>query len=181
MSLIQIKDKQFEECFSKEDLEKIVNKIVYAVKHFYVDLDNLLLVGVLEGARPFLKDLSKKLNKDTEVDYIKVSSYGDSLASSGKITLVRDCAKNLQEKDVLIVEDIVETGQTQAFLLQYFKSQNVKSVKICSLFYKSIKNKTGVEPDFYGKNIPDDFIVGYGLDYAQEGRELSRIYKLIKE
>lgn len=110
------------------------------------------------------------------MDFIKISSYGSSMTTSGKIDLVMDTKFDVKGKNILIIEDIVDSGLTQKFLLEHYNKKEVKSIKVCSLFYKSVNNVTGVAPELFGFEIPDHFIIGYGLDFDQQGRNLKDVY-----
>ncbi len=178
--VIELKDKKFETFLSKEEIENKIQKLATDLKATISDFSNLVCVCVLNGATPFFNDLIFKLPVDITLDYLKLSSYGNDTKSSGKINLILNNQFDLKGKDVLIIEDIVDSGLTQKFLLQHFKDQGVKSVKICTLFYKSCNNKTDLKPDYFGFEIPDYFILGYGLDYAQAGRNIDHIMKLVE-
>ncbi|MBN1969431.1 MAG: hypoxanthine phosphoribosyltransferase [Candidatus Delongbacteria bacterium] len=177
---IKLHDLYFENFMDKSEIIKLVDKIADEIKSDYTDTSNLIVIGVLNGAVPFFNDLIFKLPNNICIDFIKTSSYGNSTQSSGRIKLVMDNQMDLTDKDVIIVEDIVDSGLTQKFLKEHFLLKKTKSVKICSLFYKSCNSKTGVVPDYFGIDIPDYFIVGYGLDYAQHGRNIDSILKVVE-
>lgn len=175
---IKLKDKYFEDFIPEKKIQAMVEEIAEKVKNTYTEWDNIVIIGVLNGAIPFFKDLVFKLPENLTIDFIKTASYFEDTKSSGRIRLLLDNQMNVEGKDVLLVEDIVDSGLTQSFLKEYFSAKKVKSFRVCSLFYKSVNSKTGVAPDFYGADIPDYFIVGYGLDYAQRGRNMRGILKL---
>lgn len=176
--MIKINDKYFEEYLSKETVENLVKELAEKITNEYKHPENLVVVCVLNGAIPFFSDLIFHLSSEITIDCIKISSYGDGTSSSGNVKLVMDTSHTVEGKDVLLIEDIVDSGLSQVFLRDHFKAKRVKSMKLCSLFHKSCNNKTGQNPDFFGMDIPDYFVVGYGLDYAQKGRNLRNIVKL---
>ena len=179
--LVKIHDKFFDDYLSSEEISTIVKKIAAQLNEDYTDFGNVVVIGVLNGAIPFFKDLIFHLPSDLTMDFIKCSSYGAGTKSSGRVKLVLDNQLDITGKDVIIVEDIVDSGLTQQFLIEHFRLKEVKSVKVCSLFYKSVNNKTGRVPDYFGLDIPDYFIVGYGLDYAHKGRNIDKILKIVED
>ncbi|MBU4485827.1 MAG: hypoxanthine phosphoribosyltransferase [Candidatus Delongbacteria bacterium] len=176
METITIKDKIFTELFSEKELKEIIENCVSQIKTSVAETENLILIGVLNGAVPFLNEIAFSLPENISIDYVKAVSYGDNTFSSGKIKLLLDTQMNLNGKDILLVDDIIDTGCTVQFLIEHFKAMGAKSIKTCCLFYK--KNPKIEAPDFYGAIIDDEFIVGFGLDYAQNGRNLKKIIKL---
>ena len=176
--MIKINDKYFEEYLSKEKINELVKELAEKIDKEYSDPENLVVVCVLNGAIPFFSDLIFYLSPKITIDCIKIASYGNETTSSGNVKLVMDTVHSVENKDVLLIEDIVDSGLSQLFLDAHFEAKKVKSVNLCSLFYKSVNNKTKKVPHFYGMDIPDYFIVGYGLDYAQKGRNLRNIVKL---
>lgn len=137
----------------------------YAGKH-------LMLVGVLKGAVIFLVDLARAIPLPLEVDFMAVSSYGASTESSGIVRIVKDLESSLEEKHVLIVEDIVDTGLTLKYLRDIIEDRAPASLRICALLNKAKARKAPVQLDYVGFDIPDRFVVGYGLDYAEQYRNL---------
>lgn len=176
----KLHDKYFESFLTKDQLDKLVSQLSDKIVSDYEDCSNLVVIGVLNGAIPFFKDLIFKMPNNLSIDFIKTSSYGDGTRSSGRVKLLLDNQLDLTDKDVLIVEDIVDSGLTQKFLKEHFQLKKTRSCKVCSLFYKSCNNVTGDVPDYFGMDIPDYFIVGYGLDYAQHGRNIDSILKVVE-
>jgi len=138
----------------------------------------LILLGVLNGAFVFAADLCRAIELDVEIDFIRVASYGDSVESSGSIRLLMEPKLDLNGKDVLLVEDIVDTGTTMAWLQAHFQKCAARSVKICALIDKSERREVPVMVDYIGFPIDRGFLVGYGLDCAEKFRNLPGIYSL---
>ncbi|MBV5318341.1 MAG: hypoxanthine phosphoribosyltransferase [Desulfobulbaceae bacterium] len=138
----------------------------------------LVLLGVLNGAFIFAADLCRAIDLDLEIDFIRVTSYGESTQSSGSIRLLKEPSIDLTGKDVLLVEDIVDTGITMAWLQEHFRQSPAKSVKICSLIDKKERRTVPVDVDYIGFSLDKGFLVGYGLDCAEKYRNLPAIYAL---
>jgi hypoxanthine phosphoribosyltransferase len=156
---------------TKEELEQKVKELGQMITKDYKDKD-LMIVGVLKGCVIFLSDLIREIDLPLTMDFMVVSSYGSSTKSSGVVRIIKDLEKDIAGKDVLIVEDIVDTGLTLNYLVDYLKSRNANSVKICTLLEKPDRRKAEVEMEYVGFRIPDEFVVGYGLDYAEVYRNL---------
>ncbi len=156
----------------QEEIEEIVTKIAKQVDKDYVG-KRLVLLCILKGSVVFMGDLMKKLRTPAEIDFMKVSSYGGSTVSSGTVKIVLDVLrKDVSECDFLIVEDIVDSGKTLSYLVEYLKLKGAKSVKTCTLLDKPERRQVEFIPDYCGKQIPDEFVVGYGLDYDERFRAL---------
>lgn len=136
---------------------------------------NLLLLGTLKGAVPFIADLARAIELPLEIDYMAVSSYGNSTESSGVVRILKDLEGPVQHKNVLIVEDIVDSGQTLHYLMDVLRQRRPLSLRVCALLDKGRERVKPVELDYTGFQIPDRFVVGYGLDYAQLYRNLPYI------
>ncbi len=136
----------------------------------------LVLIGVLKGAFIFLADLAREINLDLQIDFIRVASYGDATTTSGTIRLSKPPEIALAGKDILLVEDIVDTGTTLAWLHQYFGEHEAASVKICALINKFERREEEVLVDYVGFQVDNGFLIGYGLDYAEQYRNLPEIY-----
>jgi hypoxanthine phosphoribosyltransferase len=134
--------------------------------------ERILFVGVLKGATIFLGDLARQVNLDSTFDFIGVSSYGNAKQSSGEVRLVKDVDQSLEGKNVIIVEDILDTGLTLNYLRNQFLNHQPKSLKIAALLDKVSRRIVPVTGDYVGFEIPDEFVVGYGLDYAERYRNL---------
>lgn len=131
-----------------------------------------LFVGVLKGALPFMADLIKAVDTHLEIDFMDVSSYGKSTVSSGEVKIVKDLDTKVEGRDVLIVEDIIDSGLTLSYLIELFKYRKAKSVKVVTLLDKPEGRKVDLVPDMTGFVVPDEFVVGYGLDFAERYRNL---------
>ena len=132
----------------------------------------LVMVGILKGAVVFMSDLAKHIKLPLEMDFMAVSSYGASTKSSGVVRILKDLDLEVEDKDVLFVEDIVDTGLTLHYLCDYLLSRKPNSLKVCSCFDKPSRRKIPVTIDYLGFEIPDEFVIGYGLDYDQKYRNL---------
>lgn len=135
----------------------------------------IVLIGTLKGAIPWMADLMKNITLDTQIDFVSASSYGSGTESSGKVLLKKDISLDLTGKHVLIIEDIVDTGNTLKVLKEYFEEKGPKSVKICTLLDKPARRTADVKADYIGFVVDDLFIVGYGLDFDQKYRNLPYI------
>ncbi|GIW23005.1 MAG: hypoxanthine phosphoribosyltransferase [Candidatus Sericytochromatia bacterium] len=164
---------------NKEDLNKKVTDIAQQISNDYKNKD-LIIICVLNGAIFFCVDLVKKLTIPVEIDYISVSSYHGT-SSLGEINLIRDILIDIKDKDVLILEDILDTGITLTYLKEHILSKGPKSLKICSLLDKPSRRKKEVNLDYTGFIIDDIFIIGYGMDYNQKYRQLPYIAELKPE
>jgi hypoxanthine phosphoribosyltransferase len=138
----------------------------------------MVLLGVLNGAFIFAADLCRAIDLDLEIDFIRVASYGTATESSGTIRLLKEPSLDLTGKDILLIEDIVDTGTTMAWLQDHFRRSPAKSVKICSLIDKKERRAVPVDVDYIGFSLDKGFLVGYGLDCAEKYRNLKAIYSL---
>ena len=136
---------------------------------------NPLVVGVLKGAVPFMADIVRSIDTYLELDFMDVSSYGNATVSSGEVKIVKDLDTNVEGRDLLIVEDIIDSGRTLAYLVDLFKYRKAKSVKIVTVLDKPEGRVVNIEADYVGFNVPNEFVVGYGLDYAEAYRNLPYI------
>ena len=157
---------------SEEKIDKMVTRIAGEIDRDYQD-KNLVLLCILKGSIVFMGDLMKKINIPTEIDCMKVSSYGAGTSSSGRVNIVLDLIRpDLNKCDILIVEDIIDSGRTLKYLTEYLLLKGAKSVKTCTLLDKLSRRVVEFTPDYVGCEIPDEFVVGYGLDYAEKYRAL---------
>ncbi len=139
----------------------------------------LVLIGILKGAFIFLADLCRAVDAQVEIDFVRLHSYGSGMESQGKVSITKDIELDISEKDVIVVEDIVDTGYTLEYLTEVLKLHKPASVKICCLIDKKERRKVDVQVDYVGFDIPKGFLVGYGLDYNEQYRNLEGIYHLV--
>ncbi len=165
----------------EKTIERRVTELARQVSQDYADVDQLILVGVLKGAFIFLADLARKLTIPHRVDFIALSSYGQTATSSGVVRLIMDVKVNVEGRHVLIVEDIVDSGHTLDYLLRNFATRNPASLRSCVLLSKPGRRRVDVPIDYLGFEIPDVWVVGYGLDYADKHRTLPYIAALKPE
>lgn len=159
---------------SEETLRKRVCELGEAISHDYAGKE-VLMVGVLRGAFVFMADLARAITIPLAIDFMAVSSYGASTSSSGVVRIIKDFDENVEGKHILIVEDIIDSGLTLKYLYNQILSRKPASVRICTLLDKPERRKTDVPVDYNGFSIPDAFVVGYGLDYAERYRNLPYI------
>jgi hypoxanthine phosphoribosyltransferase len=160
---------------SEDDIQARVLELAEQISEDYDDDKDLVMVGVLKGSFIFLADLSRRLSIPRTIEFIAVSSYGNGSVSSGAVRLVMDVRGNIEGKHVLIVEDIVDTGHTLKYLIGMMKSHRPASVKTAALVRKAENAKVDVGVDYLGFDIGDEWVVGYGLDYAEQNRSLPYI------
>ena len=133
---------------------------------------DLVLVSILKGALPFLADLMRQMPIPLALDFLEVSSYGEAMESSGNVRILKDLAKSIEGRDVVVVEDILDTGQTLSYVIEHLRSKQPASVRLCTLLDKPARRIVPIQIDYRGFEIPDKFVVGYGLDYAERYRNL---------
>lgn len=159
---------------SQEEIENIVNSLAKQIEKDYNDKE-FIMVGLLKGSIPFMADLMRHIHLDFFVDCITAASYGSGTETSGTVRIVHDMTVSVKDKHVLIVEDIVDSGHTLSAIVNMLMERGAKSVKICTLCDKPARRKVPLVPDYSGIEVPDAFIVGYGLDFAQKYRNLPYI------
>ncbi len=162
---------------SRRVIEETVSRLAAEIANDYQG-KNLVAVGVLKGAFIFMADLVRQINMPLEIDFITVSSYNDGTESSGTITVHQDITTDVKGKDVLVIEDILDTGYTLCFLLEHLKVRGARNVRLCALADKPSRRTHNVAIDYLGFTVPDRFIVGYGLDYDNRFRYLPDMYAL---
>lgn len=166
--------------FSEEKIMDTVKEIAKKISRDYEGKD-LLVVGVLKGSVLFTSDLIKNITIPCEIDFMAVSSYGNSSETSGVVRILKDLDHSIEGKDLLIVEDIVDSGVTLNYLLEYLKTRKANSVEIAALLTKPSRRKVELEVKYSGLEVPDEFLVGYGLDFAEKYRNLPYIGILKEE
>ena len=157
-----------------------VKELSLEISKFYETSKKLVVVGLLRGSFMFIADLVRDLSIPVEVDFITVSSYGSGMTSSGNVKILKDLDGDINGYDVLLVEDIVDTGKTLEAVLEILETRMPKSIKVCALLNKESRRITKIQADWIGFEIPDEFVVGYGIDYDQLNRNLPYIGKVVK-
>jgi len=160
---------------SEQDIQKRVAELAEEISADYRDKGDIVLIGVLKGAFIFLADLSRRLTIPRTIEFIAVSSYATGSIASGAVRLVMDVRGNIENRHVLIVEDIVDTGHTLKYLIGILKSHRPASIRTCALLHKPERAEVEVPIDYVGFGIGDEWVVGYGLDYAEHERTLPYI------
>jgi hypoxanthine phosphoribosyltransferase len=163
--------------------EQIRNKIIAMGKQITNDYQekDLLCVCILKGAAPFMADLIREIELPMEIDFMACSSYGASTKSSGQVRILKDLDSSVQNRDILLVEDIIDTGLTLSYLVDLFKGREARSVKTVTLLDKPSRRQANLVPDYFGFQVPDKFVVGFGLDYDEKYRNLPYIGVLKEE
>lgn len=156
---------------SEEEVDKRIKEIGEQISKDY-EGQEVHVICVLKGGVFFMCELAKRISLPLSMDFMSVSSYGSEKQSSGVVKIVKDLDEALENKNVIIVEDIIDSGRTLSYLVEILKKRNPKSLRICTLLDKPERRVTDVKVDYVGFNIPDEFVVGYGLDYAQKYRNL---------
>jgi hypoxanthine phosphoribosyltransferase len=165
---------------SEEEIAKKVYELAKNIENDYKG-EEVVFVGILKGACVFISDIIRKIKLDVKLDFMAVSSYGMSTESSGVVRILKDLDSNIEGKNVIVVEDIIDTGLTLSYLRENLMARNVKSLKICTLLDKPERRKCDIPVDYVGFKIPDKFIVGYGIDCAEKFRNLPYIAIVGKE
>ena len=178
MSIVKIKDKSFKISITEAEIKERVKAVAQQISK---DMEgkNPLLLGVLNGAFMFAADLMREMTIPCEISFVKLASY-QGTTSTGKIKEVFGINEDLTNRTVIIVEDIVESGLTMKQMIESLGTRNPASIHICTLFFKPSKLKENINPEYVAFSIPADFILGYGLDYDQQGRGLKDVYTIIE-
>ena len=157
---------------SREELQVRVAELAAEINALYTDDDRPLLVCVLKGAFIFLADLVRHLKMRHEIDFMEISSYGKGTVSSGVVRILLDLEQNIEGRHVLIVEDIVDSGRTLDYIMRNLSTRGPASLRVCTLLSKPARREIEIPLDFVGFEVPDEFVAGYGLDFAEEYRNL---------
>lgn len=166
--------------YSEEDIAKVTKELGETLTAEYKD-KYPLVIGILKGAVMFMTDLSRTMDCDLELDFMDVSSYGAGIESSGDVKIIKDLDTTVEGRDVLIVEDIIDTGRTLSYLIDIFHYRKAKSIKIVTLLDKKERRSVDLEADWVGIHVPNEFVVGYGLDFDEKYRNLPYIGVLKEE
>ncbi len=156
---------------SEEELKKRTEEMAEEITEYYKGRP-LLVVTVLKGSFIFAADLMRAIKIPAEIDFMVLSSYGASTTTSGVVQIRKDLDRDIKDAEILIVEDILDSGMTLAYLKNMLLSRGAKSVRICTILNKPSRRKADITPDYVGFDVPDEFVVGYGLDYAEKYRNL---------
>lgn len=159
---------------SEEDVNKKIAQIATQINEDYKG-ESVHLICILKGSVFFTCELAKRINLPVTIDFMQVSSYGDGTSSSGRVKIVKDLDETVEDKNIIVIEDIIDSGRTLSYLMSLLKARNPKSIKLCTLLDKPDRRVVDVVVDYTGFEIPDEFVVGYGLDYAQKYRNLPYI------
>lgn len=158
--------------FSEEDIADMVKRLGAQISEDYKGKD-LVLIAVLRGAVVFMGDLMRTIDTDLAIDFMAVSSYGNGTKSSGTVRIIKDLDIDIKDRDVLIVEDILDSGLTLKYLMANLASRGPASLEVCTFLWKDVEGKqAAIDPKYVGTHCPDEFVVGYGLDYAERYRNL---------
>lgn len=160
--------------FSQQELQSKVTELGAQITKDYEGREPIF-VGVLKGCFVFMADLMRAVNLPCQIDFMAVSSYGRGTVSSGEVQITKDLSYDIGGRDIIIVEDILDSGVTLNYLIGYLNHRNPRSIKIVTLFDKPSRRKAPIKADYFGYEVPDAFIVGYGLDYAEKYRNLPYI------
>ena len=179
MSIVKVKDKTFATSISEQQIRQRVNEVAAQISRDF-EGKNPLLLGVLNGAFIFAADLMRAITIPCGISFVKLASY-QGVTSTGKIKEVIGINEDLTGRHVIIVEDVVDTGRTMRQMIETLGTRNPASVHICTLFVKPDKLETPIDIEYAAFSIPNDFIVGYGLDYDEQGRGLKEIYTLCEQ
>lgn len=157
---------------SEEEIQTRVQDLAHEIEADYENVEDLLLICVLKGGYIFLSDLSRALKRPHEVDFMGISSYGDRTESSGEVRIVMDLKQPIANRNILIVEDIIDSGRTLTYMRRNLLARSPASLRICTLLNKPARREVDVPVDYTGFDIPDEFVIGYGLDFAELYRNL---------
>lgn len=160
--------------YHREIIEKRVNELAADISRDYQGRE-LIVIGILKGAFIFMADLIRCLSIPCQVDFVRLASYGAGAASSGKVVMTKDIETSIKDRDILIVEDIIDTGLTLTFLVNWLQERNPRSIKVCAFLDKRARRQVDFEADYVGFTVDDGFIVGYGLDFDEKARFLPDI------
>jgi len=163
----------------EKELAEKVRSLGKAIEADYSDAPEIILVGLLRGSTVFLADLARNINLDARIDFMVVSSYGNSMDSSRDVQIKKDLEEEIRGRHVIIVEDIIDTGYTLERVREFLALREPASLKICTLLDKPERREVTVPVDYVGFTIPDVFVIGYGIDYAQKHRNLPYVGKVV--
>ncbi len=163
---------------SAKSIDARIEELCSEIRREFADTDKLVVVGLLRGSFVFIADLVRELDLPVEVDFLEASSYGDAMESSREVRILKDLRGEIEGRDVLVVEDIVDTGHTLHHVSRFLENRSPRKMKTIALLDKPSRREADVRADWVGFEIPDEFVVGYGIDYAQRNRNLPFIGKV---
>ncbi|MDA3939376.1 MAG: hypoxanthine phosphoribosyltransferase [Spirochaetia bacterium] len=172
-------DYKIDELISEKEIMSRVKELGEEIEKDYKGKGDIILVGLLRGSVVFLADLAREINLEAKIDFMIVSSYGNSMESSREVRINKDLEEDIRDKNVIIVEDIIDTGYTLEKVKDYLLLKSPASLEICTLLDKPDRREVPVSVKYVGFEIPDVFVIGYGIDYAQKHRNLPYIGKVI--
>ena len=161
--------------YSEEELAACAKRLGAQITADYTGKENILLVSVLRGSYIFMADLSRAIDLPCLIDFMSVSSYGKGTTSSGQVQITKDLSEDISGRHIIVVEDILDSGNTLSYLLKLLQARHPASIRLCTLLDKPERRRVDIHPDYVGAQVPDKFIVGYGLDYAEKYRNLPYI------
>ena len=164
-----------DELITAKEIAARIEALAREIAEFFEDTDKLIVVGLLRGSFVFIADLVREIDLPLEVDFLEVSSYGSGMESSREVRILKDLRGEIEGRDVLVVEDIVDTGHTLKHVLEILKTRNPRRLEVCALLDKPTRREVDIKATWTGFEIPDKFVVGYGIDYAQRNRNLAHI------
>lgn len=179
--LLNLEDNVLKVMINEQKLQQRIGELAAAIEADYAEVDDLVLICVLKGGYMFLADLSRALKRPHELDFMGISSYGAGTRSSGAVQIIMDLKAPIVDRHVLIVEDIIDSGRTLQYMRRSLLARGPASLRICSLLSKPSRREVEVPVDYTGFEIPDEFVVGYGLDFAEKYRNLPYIAVLKPE
>lgn len=164
-------------CITEAEITRRLDELAAAINRDYQGQE-LLLIGILKGACIFLSDLARRLEMPVQIDFVRLASYGEKADSSGSVAITKDVELPIEGRHILIVEDIIDTGLTLAWYLDYLKKLKPASIRSCAMIDKVERREIDVNLDYVGINVKSGFLVGYGLDFAERHRNLPAIYEV---
>ncbi|NMC95145.1 MAG: hypoxanthine phosphoribosyltransferase [Syntrophorhabdus sp.] len=166
--------------FSREEIDRAVKRLATEIENDY-DNEQIIFICLLKGSFMFTADLIRKIRNPLRVDFLRASSYGCGTNSKGEVTIGKDIEEGIESENVIIVEDIIDSGLTLTRVRNMLQEKNPKSLRICALLDKRARRKVDIEGDYVGFTLEDGFVVGYGIDYAEEYRNLPDIFVIVGE
>ncbi len=173
---LKIKNKELEILIPESKIKARLKSLADEIKREMKGSEEIIAIGILKGSFIFFADLVRELGNNIKIDFVVVSSYFDKMESSQNILFKKDIETDIEGKNVLLIDDIIDTGRTLKALVEIFKKKNPKNLKTCVLLDKKERREVNYDADFVGFEIPNKFVVGYGLDWGEEGRALKDIY-----